>query len=353
MMLQNGVATTDGGAGTEELLTADERVRARKKVIATWDLVLAIGGPRDCVPLPFPSFVITLYAGTCQMDHPHLEPRLFVVSATDARVTDEFERAAAKGRRPTMLPLQPPETHAQTHTGTEPGSDAAPTWYFDAGAYRACIAEDLALLLAAFESEVTAVNAANAHVAAHTGAHARDRQGYLKLPAMGLSHNVALADGTPVGHLMFAPFLAGLRDVLCSRPTWPFLAAIELPDYTGSGDFTPRFTQGSVPVRLVTGRRGRRDVLAFTDEEAATYICGVVSPGSAFALPGNGPTAASLESVIAANTTQRRGAWYTYNPALLSPACHVPVHTGFHGQVRWWPPTAWRRKTGRAAHANK
>lgn len=336
LLLQAGATLPD--AAVTWLLSADDRVRARKKVVATWDWLVAVGSARARTVLPCPQFCVILHAAVCQMDHPHLEPRLFVVAADDSRVAAEHARAAAKGRRPTMVPLWPRRGGGTGGAGGGEGSDssgAEPRLYLDCGAYRASVAEDIMLLLCAFEAEVAAVNASFGAVP--------PRRGLLKLPAMGLGPHVALADGTVVGTHMFAPFLLGVRDALCSRAAWPWLAAIELPDFTASGAFTPRWPASTVPVSLVTGVYSCRDLLDFTAHEASTYVCGVVSPGSAYALPGNGPTPASLETVVADNTTQRRSAWYMHNPSLLDAANHVAVDTTFRGkgQAKWWPPSAW------------
>lgn len=392
LRLQDGACIRDAHdvtAATADpplLLTPDERIRARKKVIATWDWAVATGAGHRQALLPLPRWLVTLYAGTCQMDHPLLEPRLFVVPPGSPRIAAELARAEAKGRAPTLIALScasPPaaaevdgtkkaeetretkETEeadlkwgdavvgsgvvtggdavvgkatekAEKETQAEPSAaataavatTAAGTTYFDAGAYRACIAEDMTLLLAAFEGEVAKANGA--------GATSEGKQGYLKLPPLGLGAGIATADGHVVGPLMFAPFLAGLRDALCARVAWPWLAAVELPFLT-----VPRWLVDAVPVRLVTGWHARRDVLSFSDAEAVGYVCGVVSPGAAFCLPGNGRTAGSLDSVIADNTTQRRTAWYLYNPAVLDPRNHVAVDTAFAGAVRWWPPAEW------------
>jgi hypothetical protein len=289
-------------------LTPNEQIKARKKVVVTWSLVRSTS-----------HFVVLLHAATCQMDQPDLEPRLFVRSGDNERVQTELERASEQGRRSTMCLLK---------------QQGATTCYFDTSAYRACIAEDLCLILSAFESEVARVNTADALMGGAGGS----RRGLLKLPAFGLGPSVALVDGTVVGPHMITSFLAALRDVLSSRPAWPFLEAIELPDFL-SGAFTPRYDLSTVPVHLIVGHKTSRDVLEFTDAEAARCVCGVVSPCTVNAQPGHA-RARGLERVVADNTVTM--AEFECFASSSSSIETIGVDTSFRNSVQWWPPRAWR-----------
>lgn len=291
----------------KDTLTADEAIRSRKKVLAQWGM-MRNSTSQSTLPPPV-QFVIVLHAATIQMDNPFLESTYFILSGSDARVQAELEQAAARSRRPTVQRLSP------APFSTEPR-------FFDAGAYRACIAEDLCLILAAFEAEVARTNAAEVSVGGRG-----NRRGFLKLPAFGLSPHVALADGTVVGELMFAPFLAALRDVLCSKREWPAFEAIELPDFLG-GAFTPRYNVASLPVRLLVGPARRRDILEFSEAEAAEFVCGVVAPCSVLAPPGHA-LARGLERIIAEQVM-----FVTQN---LDSYEMVPTSTSFRGRATWWP----------------
>jgi hypothetical protein len=272
------------------------------------------------------------------MDDPDLEPRFFIRSHDDVQVRAALACAAATGRRPTVLPLNVARVSKASPL-------SKPLRYFDAGAFRACVAEDLRLIFTAFEAEVERVNALDASLGG-----AGTRRGLLKLPALGLGLGVALADGTPVGALMFEPFMWALRDVLRGRDAWPFLEAIELPDFSG-GAFTPRFSPASVPVRLVVGQS--RDILIFTDEEASRCVCGVVAPCSPAALPGHA-LARGLERSVA----DQVDAFYAWPGRAASDAFElIPVRAdnARNGKktLGWppvaWPPVAWRQRSGSAS----
>lgn len=373
-------------AARAPLLAYEERRISRKKVLTSWSRVFASGGYRAPVREYRPAIeCVVVTAAGAQFEMGHVEARDFVVSkdsvdaaSGDAEPLFKHYHAHTGGARPAYAHVA---KGGQYHGDALPlPMDGKPTFtrvsgmmspsqvFLDRAAVLTSYIEDLTLVMAAFSDAVRRVNEPQSRgtgarsgggegvgassggdgdgdAGAGTGAGAGDesasrdagvrvRRGWLKGTAIGMGFFAQMGGGVgSIAHHLMPLMLHAWHTVLTSHDWSPWIAVLELPDFSGGGQYTPAWGDSPVNgVRIVKGSSKRRDVFLFTPDEARDYVPGALNAGDCYCIPGNEFGYASVEAAMGNNSDIRVVQNYQHNPCLLDAARHVPVM--FNGGAR-------------------
>ena len=299
------------------LITTTQRRLSRAKCVASLARVYAVGGYRTPLrPLAAAECfdcVVVSGAGP-QFEAPYLDHADFVVEA--GRPSARLPPYAHWGALPATA--EDLERAAQTPDGGVLVIAGAPGRYLHVAGYLASMAECAHLWLTAFDDTVRRVGASTLPGEPSSG----PRKGYLKVSAIGTGFFADLAGGGPNLGRTLMPLLLRAVERALARRTYAHVAALEFPDFSPGGLFTP--TAGAVNgVALVPAPR--RDVLDFPAEAKREYVVGLLNPGDCFACVGNERGYGSVEAMIGNNTTVRTTQCYIWNERILDAANYVPV----------------------------
>ena len=154
------------------------------------------------------------------------------------------------------------------------------------------------------------------------------KKGYFKMTAIGTGFFADVGrTGTNIGDTLMPLILRAVEQAL-SAQSYTNIAAIEFPDFSGRGLFTPtqaRIKNAKNDIELV--KAPYRDVLEFSKETRERYVCGVLNPGDCFACVGNELGYGSVEAMIGNNTTVRRTQCYIWNEEVLNEELRVAVES--------------------------
>lgn len=155
----------------------------------------------------------------------------------------------------------------------------------------------------------------------------RDRKkGYFKVTAIGMGFFAdVVRSGINIGDTLMPLMLRAVEETL-SAHSYPNLAAIKFPDFSGRGLFTPalsRISNAKNDIEFV--KAPYRDVLDFDQETRERYVCGVLNPGDCFACARNELGYGSVEAMIGHNTTVRRTQYYIWNEEALDKELRIAV----------------------------
>lgn len=152
------------------------------------------------------------------------------------------------------------------------------------------------------------------------------KKGYFKKTAIGTGFFAdVVRSGINIGDTLMPLILRAVEEPL-SAHSYPNIAAIEFPDFSGRGLFTPaqsRIKNAKNDIEFV--KAPYRDVLDFDQETRERYVCGVLNPGDCFACVGNELGYGSVEAMIGNNTTVRRTQCYIWNEEVLDERLRIAV----------------------------
>ena len=283
----------------EDLLSLEERMQARKKVITMRSTIYAVGGCgpflRQVLPKHLQTEILILFSPTIDWDLRGLDAETFFI---------------IHNRMPKQRIL---------HIGND--------LFLDDHAYAACIAEDVTLLLMAAEEEQFRQK--------------RDKKLWIKLTPLGIGHGVYLWNGIHIGPFLIRAFFHGVLSAL-NALEWKKIGAVEIVDITKQNALTPLWPSKVNNIHIVTKRK--RDVLDFRNssiclEEDDTVLesdfdAALVCPGDVFAYPGNEFYDTCVNSMIGNNTSMRRMGNPLHNTAFSKKDTYVPIRVP---ASNWWP----------------
>jgi hypothetical protein len=240
------------------LITPEERRISRNKCVASLAKVFASGGYRtELKSLPKDEVfdcVVVSGAGP-QFEAEYLDYNDFIV--TNEGLPSRLDAYAHFGN------VKPLDESAWKKAYAQPTSDFAiikcPGKMLHVRGYKTSMEECIYLWLHAFDSVVRE--------------HGLGKQGYFKMAAIGTGFFAQLA-GTykNIGYQIMPLLMDAVEAVLADR-TFPSIAAIEFPDFSREGLFTPR-RKAINGIRLVAAPM--KDVLDFSVGDKESYIVGLL-----------------------------------------------------------------------------
>ena len=152
------------------------------------------------------------------------------------------------------------------------------------------------------------------------GMFGQGKKGYMKITAIGTGFFADLANslGVNIGEVIMPLLLKAVRNALSSH-TYEHITALEFPDFSGRGLFTPEVLHAN-GVRLIAAPY--KDVLDFEYEVKREFCVGLLNPGDCFACVGNELGYGSVEAMIGNNTTIRSTQCYIWNENILD-ECNI------------------------------
>lgn len=358
-------STISPSAPAPALLTTEQRRLARNKCVASKVTVLAQGGYHE--PLKrlraterFDCVVVT-GAGP-QFESSYLDYADFILSSarTETRrsATETADGVVSNRLQAfTHLGPQPPQSWSELKACARSAAevveaakdlsrplDEIPRFVFlegtageglvlDARALMESLMETVHLWLTAFDSSVAAHAAQHASKGLRAGCSEKGAEdgtpvsnsrarGYFKLTAIGSGFFASLPPPNQVniGRIVQPLLLRAVMEVLRDKSAahlYSNIGAIEFPDFSGEELYTPdRPKMGRI--HLVSAPRV--SALDFDPEVRRWengWVPGVLNPGDCFSLVGNELSHASVEAMIACNSTLRVSQNYIWNDRLL------------------------------------
>ncbi|MCJ1245954.1 hypothetical protein MMC30_003158 [Trapelia coarctata] len=127
--------------------------------------------------------------------------------------------------------------------------------------------------------------------------------------------------GINIGNTLMPLILRAVEQTL-STHSFPNIAAIEFPDFSGRGLFTQSQTHvENDKNNIVFVKAPYREVLEFDKETRERYVCGVLNPGDCFACVGNELGYGSVEAMIG------RTQCYIWNEEVLNEELRIAVES--------------------------
>ena len=249
-----------------DLITYDERIKARRKVILSNNLLFGYGGYKsEQVAYKKPVKCIILTYAAPQLENLNLEYQLFI----------------SKNNIPKSIRL---------NNGA----------YFDMIKYTQTIREDVSLILHAIEDYCSDKHSAYVHVvAAGTGFFAN-------VPNVG-----------NIGHLLMPIILESYLIVLRNN-RFENIGVLCLLDFTSNNQFS--YTGKINNVNIITEKN--RDVADFNYVKS-NYSFVAINPGDAFSSIGNEAPNASVEAALGNCSTLRITQNFFYNPSIFDNAIGI------------------------------
>lgn len=153
-------------------------------------------------------------------------------------------------------------------------------------------------------------------------------KGYFKVTAIGTGFFAdVVRSGINIGDILMPLILRAVEQTL-STHSYPNIGAIEFPDFSGWGLFTPSQT-GIKNEKNDIGfvKAPYRDMLGYDKQTRERYVCRVLNPGDCFARVGNELGYGSVEAMIGNNATIMRTQCYIWNEEVLNEGLRIAVES--------------------------
>ncbi len=317
--------------GDPELLSPQERMLARKKIIISESLAFKKGGyPRgDATELAKPHAVLISTRAAPQFEMDYLEYRHFIVDpirnaqvVSDPVFMSRYQQNQMIPSHQAVQQLLGNENETKDWLRLKVGDQylvrTEKGYALSNNQHAALILNKKALLQSLKEDILLELTAQNDMLGEMNQRDKMAKQGLFKATLSGLGFFAKIDNQYSITPQLMPLFFQAYADVLKTH-TFSNIAVIEFPTFEPKSEEAFKAAFDNNQPKAITVQPKKRDVLDFTEEEQAKYHCAVSNPGDCFSLPGNEESYASVEAAIGNNTTLRRDQVYLTNSAVANP----------------------------------